>query len=111
MIITRYISRQVLQTTSAITLILVIVVAVGRLLNYLAQASKGLVDPNLLLEVMAWRMPDFLQLVLPLALLLGILLALGRLYADSEMTVMTATGMGPLQLLRIVMVSSLLVAA
>lgn len=111
MIITRYISCQVLQTTSALTLILVIVVAVGRLLNYLAQASKGLVDPNLLMEVMAYRMPDFLQLVLPLALLLGILLALGRLYADSEMTVMTATGMGPLQLLRIIMVSSLLVAA
>ncbi|HTQ98937.1 MAG TPA: LPS export ABC transporter permease LptF [Candidatus Acidoferrum sp.] len=111
MIITRYITRQVLQTTLAITLILVVVVAVGRLLNYLARASKGLVDPNLLLEVMAYRMPDFLQFILPLALLLGILLALGRLYADSEMTVLIATGMSPWRLLRIIAVAAVLVMA
>jgi len=110
MIITRYISRQILQSTMAISLILVIVVAVGRLLNYLAKASKGEVDPNLLLQVIGYKMPDFLQLILPLALLLGILLALGRLYADSEMTVLIASGMSQLRLLGIIMVGTLVVA-
>ncbi len=110
MIITRYISRQILQATFAIAIILVVVVAVGRLLNYLAKAAKGELDPSLLLQVMAYRMPDFLQLILPLALLLGILLALGRLYADSEMTVLIASGMGPLRLLGIIMVATVLIS-
>ena len=111
MIITRYISRQILQATLAITLILLVVVAVGRLLNYLSKASKGEVDPNLLMLVLAYRLPDFLQLIMPLALLLGILLALGRLYADSEMTVLIAAGMRPLRLLGIIMLGTVLVTA
>lgn len=101
MIITRYICRQILQATAAITLVLLVVVVLGRMLNYLAQASQGELDPDLLALVLTYRLPDFLQLILPLALLLGILLALGRLYADSEMTVLIATGMSQRNLLRI----------
>ena len=111
MIITRYISRQILQTTLAVALVLLVVVAVGRLLNYLSQASQGLVDPNLLLEVMFYRVPGFLQFILPMALLLGILLALGKLYADSEMTVLIATGMSPVRLLSIIAVSAVIMMA
>ena len=42
---------------------------------------------------MGFRLPGFLQLILPLGLFLGFLLAYGRLYLDSEMTVLSATGM------------------
>src|SRR5687768_10635355 len=99
MIITRYINRQILQTTLALTLILLVVAVLGRLLNYLAQASRGELDPGVLMLLMSYRLPDFLQLILPLALLLGMLLALGRLYADNEMTVLVATGMSQRRLL------------
>lgn len=99
MIITRYINRQILQTTLALTLILLVVAVLGRMLNYLAQASQGQLDPGVLMLLMSYRLPDFLQLILPLALLLGMLLALGRLYADSEMTVLIATGMSQRRLL------------
>lgn len=47
----------------------------------------------MLFLIMGYRMPGFLQLILPLGLFLGILLAYGRLYLDSEMTVLSATGM------------------
>ncbi len=104
MIITRYLTRQILQATAALTFILLIVVMLGRLLNYLARASEGELDPGVLLLLMSYRIPDFLQLILPLALLLGILLALGRMYAESEMTVLTACGISPAQLLRITLV-------
>jgi lipopolysaccharide export system permease protein len=110
MIITRYICRQILQATAAITLVLMVVVVLGRMLNYLAQASQGQLDPDLLALVLTYRLPDFLQLILPLALLLGILLALGRLYADSEMTVLIATGMSQHRLLGITAVASVIVA-
>ena len=110
MIITRYICRQILQATAAITLVLMVVVVLGRMLNYLARASQGELDPDLLALVLTYRLPDFLQLILPLALLLGILLALGRLYADSEMTVLIATGMSQHRLLGITAVAAVIVA-
>ena len=109
MIITRYLTRQVLASTAALTFILLVVVVLGRLLGYLAEASRGDLDPGVLALLMSYRVPDFLQLILPLALLLGTLLAYGRMYADSEMTVLTACGIGPGRLLRITLVPTLAV--
>lgn len=99
MIISRYLGKQVLLSTSAIALILLVVAILGRLLKYLAQASQGDLDPGVLFMLMGFRVPDFLQLILPLALLLGILLAYGRMYAESEMTVLIACGMSDRRLL------------
>lgn len=109
MIITRYLTRQVLQTTAALAFILLIVVVLGRLLNYLADAAQGELDPGVLALLMSYRIPGFLQLILPLALLIGILLAYGRMYAESEMTVLTACGIGPESLLKITLVPTLAV--
>lgn len=106
MIITRYLGRQVLLTTAAVTVILLVVAVLGRLLQYLAQASQGELDPAVLLLLMSYRVPDFLQLILPLALLLGILLSYGRMYAESEMTVLIACGLSRLRLLTITLVST-----
>lgn len=109
MIITRYLTRQVLQATAALTFILLIVVVLGRLLNYLADAAQGELDPAVLALLMSYRIPGFLQLILPLALLIGLLLAYGRMYAESEMTVLAACGIGPGRLLKIALVPTLAV--
>ena len=47
----------------------------------------------MVLNIMMYRLPSFLELVLPLGLFIGILLAYGRLYVESEMTVMSACGL------------------
>lgn len=101
MIITRYLIRQVLVSSGAISFILLVVAVLGRLLKYLAQASQGELDPGVLFLLMGYRIPDFLQLILPLALLLGILLAYGRMYAESEMTVLIACGVSDRQLMQV----------
>lgn len=109
MIITRYLTRQILQATFALSFILLVVAVLGRLLKYLSQASQGELDPGVLFLLMSYRLPDFLQLILPIALLLGILLAYGRLYAESEMTVLVACGVGSRRLLQITLLSAALV--
>lgn len=101
MIIARYISKQVFVITSAITFILLVVVVVGRMLQYLAQASQGEIDADVLALLMSYRMPEFVQLTIPLALALGVLLTYGRLYAENEMTVMIACGLSRIRLLLI----------
>lgn len=110
MIITRYLTRQILQVTAATTFIILLVVVLGRFLKYLAQASQGELDPGVLALLMSYRIPEFIQLILPLSLLLSILLAYGRMYAENEMTVLSACGLSRRRLLGMTLLSSSLVA-
>ncbi|WP_460384399.1 LPS export ABC transporter permease LptF [Pseudomonas amygdali] len=103
MIVFRYLSREVLLTLSAVSAVLLVFIMSGRFIKYLAQAASGALDPGVLFLIMGFRLPGFLQVILPLGLFLGILMAYGRLYLVSEMTVLAATGMSQQRLLAITM--------
>ncbi len=111
MILFRYIFREIFQTFAAVTFVLLVIVVCGRLVKYLASAAAGDLAPQILFSVIFYRLPGFLELILPLAFFVSVLLALGRLYVDSEMTVMSACGLGRGQLLRAVLAPAALVAA
>jgi len=106
----RYLSRELLITAAAVSTALLVIIMSGRFIKYLAQAAQGALDPSVLLMIMGFRIPGFLQLILPLGLFLGILLAYGRLYLDSEMLVLSATGMSGQQLLLYTLAPAALVA-
>ena len=108
MIVFRYLSREVLLTLSAVSAVLLVIIMSGRFIKYLAQAASGQLDPGSLFLIMGFRLPGFLQLILPLGLFLGILLAYGRLYLESEMTVLSATGMSQQRLFRMTLVPATL---
>ncbi|MFS2095713.1 LPS export ABC transporter permease LptF [Pseudomonas sp. Pseusp11] len=110
MIVFRYLSREVLLTLSAVSAVLLVIIMSGRFIKYLAQAASGLLDPGSLFLIMGFRLPGFLQLILPLGLFLGILLAYGRLYLESEMTVLSATGMSQQRLFVMTLFPATLVA-
>ena len=110
MIVFRYLSREVLLTLSAVSAVLLVIIMSGRFIKYLAQAAAGQLDPGSLFLIMGFRLPGFLQLILPLGLFLGILLAYGRLYLESEMTVLSATGMSQQKLFRMTLFPATLVA-
>lgn len=76
----------------AVTLILLLIFMSGRFIKYLAQAASGGISPDVLFSIMAYRLPGFLELILPLGFFIGILLAYGRMYLESEMTVLHACG-------------------
>ena len=92
MIIVRYLSRELLLTSLSVTLVLLVIIMSGRFIKYLAEAVAGKLDISVVLAVMGYRIPGFLELILPLSFFIGVLLAYGRLYADSEMTVLHACG-------------------
>ncbi len=110
MILFNYLTRQVLVSTTAVAVILLLIVTSGRLAKYLAQASSGEYGPNLILWIILYRIPDFLPLILPLSLFIGILLSYGRMYAESEMTVLKACGVSQLKLLTITLFPATLIA-
>ncbi len=110
LIIFRYLSRELLVTLGAVSSVLLLIVMSGRFIKYLAQAAQGILDPGVLFTVISFRIPGFLQLILPLGLFLGILLTYGRLYLESEMAVLAATGMSLGRLLAYTMGPALMVA-
>ena len=83
----------------AVSGILLLVFMSGRFIKYLAEAAAGELAGDVLFQIMAYRFPGFLELILPLGFFIGILLAYGRMYLESEMTVLFACGVSDKQLL------------
>ncbi|WP_045858976.1 LPS export ABC transporter permease LptF [Teredinibacter purpureus] len=110
MIIFRYLAREVLASMFAVSLVLLMIIISARFVNYLAEAAAGKLDAGVLLTLMAYRLPAYLELILPLGLFIGILFAYGRLYLDSEMTVLHACGMSQRRLVAFTTASSFVVA-
>lgn len=92
MIISRYLTKEVLGTLLAVTLVLLLVFLSQQLVRYLSYAASGKLGANILFQLMGFEIPYLLALLLPLGLYLGILLAYSRMYADNEMTVLHACG-------------------
>ncbi len=94
----------------AVTLVLLLIFMSGRFVRYLAKAAAGGISPDILLAIMAYRLPAFLELILPLGFFIGVLLAYGRMYLESEMTVLHACGFSQKRLIFTSLVFSLIVA-
>lgn len=110
MILERYLAREILSTTFAITLVLIVVVMSGRLSSYIADAAAGKLAASLVFPVLLARLPEYLELVLPLSLFLGVLIALIQLRQNSELTAMTATGFGTSKVIRVVVLCAVFIA-
>ena len=110
MIIFRYLAREVLYSMIAVTGVLLLILVSGRFIKYLSEAASGDLSADVLFEIMAYRIPGFLELILPLGLFLGILLGYGRLYLESEMVVLKACGFSQKRMLSYAMGPAVLTA-
>lgn len=93
MIITRYLFREIAYILFALTFLLLMIYISHRFMSYLLQASNGALPAEFILRLLLLKLLSDLMLILPLGFFLAILLTLGRLYSDNEMTVLAACGM------------------
>lgn len=110
MIIFRYLSKDILISSLAVTAILLTIFVSGKFSDYLDDAAQGKLAVDVLFTIILYRMPGLLELILPLGFYLAILLAYGRMYMESEMVVLSACGMSEWQLVRMTMIPALVVA-
>lgn len=110
MIIFRYLAKEVLSSMFAVSLILLLIIISAQFVRYLAEAAAGELDAGILLMLMAFRLPAYLELILPLGLFIGIMMAYGRLYVDSEMAVLSACGVSERRMLGYTLATSSFVA-
>ncbi|AOF52219.1 LPS export ABC transporter permease LptF [Rodentibacter caecimuris] len=110
MILTRYLTKEVFKSQVAILFILLLIFFSQQLVRVLGSAANGNVPADLVFSLLGLGMPTMAQLMLPLCLFIAILLTFGRLYAESEITVMRACGVGQRILVRVALVLSLFTA-
>jgi len=99
-LIFRYLSKEVFVTLVSLTAILLLIFMSNQLVIYLNRAASGKIPGMLIMKLMMLELPNLLSLLLPLGFYVALLLAYGRLYAESEMTVLQACGYGPSRLLK-----------
>lgn len=92
MILRRYMTRQVASTTALVLGFLMVMMLGGRLIRYFGIAAEGRLNISLLFTIIGYNLPYFLELILPLAFFIALMLVFGRLYVDQEMAVINGSG-------------------
>ncbi|TWT20852.1 LPS export ABC transporter permease LptF [Luteimonas wenzhouensis] len=95
-----YLFREFAQTTFAALVVLMVVSLGAVFADVLGDIVRGRVPAGMMLAQLGLQVLNYLPLILPLGLMLGLLMAVGRLYRDSEMPVLTSVGVGPVRMLR-----------
>lgn len=102
MIINRYFTKEILQALVAIVVVLLLIFMSRQLVLYLADAASGKISGEIIFNMLALRTVTSFSVILPFGLYIAVLLAFGRLYKDSEMTALSACGVGPKTVMRTV---------
>lgn len=110
MIIDRYIMREIIKPTMAVCGILVFIFGCYMATRFLADALAGQLAGSTVIILILLRIAIALEVLLPTTLYLSVVVALGRLYKDSEMTALSACGVSPGQVLRPVFYTALVIA-
>jgi lipopolysaccharide export system permease protein len=106
----RYLLREVAVTFVVVTGVLLVILLSNQLARVLGQAAQSGFPASVVLSLIGLTTLQQLTVLLPVGLFLGIMLALGRLYHESEMTAIGACGVGPLALYRPLLLLALVVA-
>lgn len=99
MILFRYLAKEVGMTLIALTSILLLIFMSNQVMLYLNRAANGVIPGMLVAQLLMLELPNLLCLLLPLGFYFAILVAYGRMYADSEMVVLQACGYSTTRLL------------
>jgi LPS export ABC transporter permease LptG/LPS export ABC transporter permease LptF len=105
-ILTRYILREVTSHAllgGALFTFIIFTRDLGKILEFVVRDSASYSD---VARIIAYTLPPALNVTIPMAVLVGILLGLSRLAADSEITAMRAAGIGAIDFVRIVSIVS-----
>ena len=91
----RHVLREIAAAFVVVALVLLVLLVTNQLAFVLSRAADGQIPSSVVLELVWLSVSENSVTILPIALLLGVIVALGRLYHDSEMAAAQACGVGP----------------
>jgi lipopolysaccharide export system permease protein len=109
-LIERYVISEVCRPLLAMVGILTFIFASYSSERYLAEAANGTLALSVVLDIVYYKVLIALEVLVPVALYVAVVLSLGRLYHDTEMSAIAASGVSPLLLYKVVLLIALPVA-
>lgn len=94
----RYVLREIAVSWLAVTMVLLAILVSGQLAKILGLAAEHGFPRDIVFALIGLTTLQNLVLLVPIGILLAVMLALGRLYHESEMTAVSACGVGPARL-------------
>lgn len=94
-ILDRYIFREIASSWLGVTVVLLLILLTNQFARVLGDVAKGKLPKNAAFDVIGLSAVQYLTILVPIGLFLATMLALGRLYRDSEMPAMMACRVGP----------------
>lgn len=88
----RHVLRDVGYSTAGVAAVLLVLLLAYQLSSVLGRAADGQIPASLVFELVSLSARNNIVIVLPMAVVLGAVLGLGRLYHDSEMAAAQACG-------------------
>lgn len=110
-ILKRYILRETAQTWAMVTGILLLILLTDQFARVLDDAAGAELPRDAIFAVMGLSSINYLTILIPIGAFLGIILALARMYRDSEMAALMACGVGNTSLYRPILLFGLMLAA
>jgi lipopolysaccharide export system permease protein len=110
MIIRRYLLREILGPFAIVLTVLCALFMSFGAAGFLSDAVNGLLPTSMIVQMIGLRTLIALEMLIPVSLYLSVVMALGRLYVDSEMTALFALGWTSASLMGIVFGLSLCTA-
>lgn len=102
-VLDRYIAKELLLNWMAVTTVLMLVLVSNALAQLLGKVADGALPVDVVLPLLAVNSIKFVSWILPLSAFFAVMLVMGRLYRDNEMSVIFSLGNSPLSLYRPVM--------
>jgi lipopolysaccharide export system permease protein len=93
-ILDRYVLREVTLTWVGVTGVLLVILVTNQLARVLERAAEQQFPREVVLALIGFSSLQNLTILIPVALLLAVVLAFGRLYHESEMAAIQACGVG-----------------
>jgi len=94
-ILDRYIFREIALTWLSVTMVLLLILLTNQFARVLGDVAKGHLPKDAAMDVIGLSAAQYLTIIVPIGLFLAVMLALGRLYRDSELPAMMACRVGP----------------
>lgn len=98
--IDRYMLREFVINLVAVTGVLWLIYISTRFARYLADAAVGNMPADVIFSLLGFSSLGALSILLPIGAFLAVMLSLGRMSSDNELTVMAACGISSLRIMR-----------
>lgn len=110
MIIDRYLFKEIIVSFISVVTVLLLIFSSKHFVRYMSDAAAGELPTSMIFQLLSLFTLSYLVLIVPFAIYLAVIITLGRLYKDNEITAAEACGIGLPRIIQSIFYLSLLLS-